>query len=248
VQWRWDHGGNLGAVLVGRLGTRELNLKVDVAIVSTRLLHGFADAVGVYSQDHGEDPIVLLRVSDRAGREYPVAVSNEGHLLVGRDPLPGDAVISQWSGERLEVGQAGPYPSVNSTAGPDGFFFTACNDGSGFCSLILRTSALEPLRAPIAGRLSCLPSGLLEIQGDIRVRLEPFEATLGEPIAPRCVPPETPDVSPGTAIAGPGDFYITAFAADGSRLSVAAARDGTVYIGDFHPTIGCPCWRGIDQQ
>jgi DNA-binding CsgD family transcriptional regulator len=247
VRWEWDHGSSYGATLVGQLGSRQLNLRVDVAIVTTRLLHGFEDSVGVYSQEHGDDPVVLLRVSDRGGREYPIAVNDAGRLFVARDPVPGDAVVSQWSGERLDVSKAVELPALTVTM--DGFYYNACNDGSQNCNVIYKTDGMEPLRAPIDGHLTCLPSGLLElVSATMRVRFEPFEIVIGEPLAPICAPPSVSDITAGTSIAKPGFYFITAFAPDGKRLSVATARNGTLYIGDFHPTLGCPCWRGIDQQ
>jgi DNA-binding CsgD family transcriptional regulator len=247
VQWEWDHGSSYGATLVGQLGSRRLYLRVDVSILTTRLLPGVDGALGVYSQEHGDDPTVLLRVSDRAGRDYPIVVNDGGRLFVARDPVPGDAVVSQWSGERLDVSRAVAMPAL--TVAMDGFYYNACNDGSQNCNVIYKTDALEALRAPIDGHLTCLPSGLLELTGaGMRIRFEPFEIVIGEPLAPICAPPAISDVTAGTSIAQPGYYFITAFTSAGQRLSVATARDGTMYIGEFRPTLGCPCWRGLDQQ
>lgn len=247
VDWQWDHGSSYGATLVGNLGTRQLYLRVDVSILTTRLLPGVEGALGVYSQEHGDDPVLLLRVSDRAGHNYPIAVDERGRLFVARDPVARDAVVSQWSGERLDVSQAVAMPALSVTM--DGFYYNACNDGSRFCNVIYKTDALEALRAPIDGHLACLPSGLLELTGSsMRIRFEPFEIVIGEPLAPICAPPAVSEVTAGTTIAQPGYYFITAFTLTGTRLSVATARDGTMYAGQFRPTLGCPCWRGLDQQ
>lgn len=247
VDWQWDHGSSYGATLVGQLGTRQIYLRVDVSIVTTRLLPGVEGGLGVYSQEHGEGPVLLLRASDRAGHSFPVAVDEGGRLYVAREPVARDAVVSQWSGERLDVGQAVAMPALTATM--DGFYYNACNDGSRYCNVIYKTDALEALRAPIDGYLVCLPSGLLELTGsDMRIRFEPFELVIGEPVAPICTPPALSDVTAGATISQPGYYFITAFTPTGMRLSVATARDGTMYVGEFRPTLGCPCWRGLDQQ
>jgi hypothetical protein len=95
----------------------------------------------------------------------------------------------------------------------------------------------------VAGQLTCSPNRQNEL-ADAELHGAEFSLRL---IRTGRVPPC--DFAPRTVAVGDplpfgGDVLVSAFAPDGSPLSVAVSRDGTLYIGTFKAKYGCPCRSG----
>jgi DNA-binding CsgD family transcriptional regulator len=184
----------------------------------------------------------LLVAATRDGLPLRAAIAQNGHLYVDPAPAPLTAVVDEWSGELLDVhgaivGERLPEPAAGL------FQFTGCGtEGHRACYVSVRSHV--PLVAPVDGVLTCPSSDVVEIQdADVVLRISRVDTGYGG--SPQFACDGHPVVA-GEAIgpAGVHWSYSAARATTGEPLSVGAAFDGTLYIGDFRPTAQCPCRSG----
>jgi DNA-binding CsgD family transcriptional regulator len=196
----------------------------------------------VGTRQPGTPPELLVAATGADGLPVRAAIAQNGHLYVDPVPAPRTAVVDEWSGEFLDVtgairGEALFEPAAGL------FRFTGCDtDSHRTCYVSVRSRT--PLVAPINGVLTCPGKDVVEIQhGDVILQVMRVDTGYGS--SPQFVC-DAHTVAAGEGIGPPGVHwsYSAARASTGEPLSVGAAFDGTLYIGDFRPTAHCPCRSG----
>ena len=218
---------------------RRFNIGFQVFDRETRLLCGSADSIGLYTASAANPkPSIVLFATGPGGAPYHLEVSKDGDLYVSAEPIPEDAVIDFTTGERLEMASAQKLGTVPQTA------WTLC-EPLGRCQVILRpamTSVTLRLNAPADGALACRPDGVLELRAE-GFTLEFHRLSSSGPDDPRCDSPASSTVRQGDEMAW-GHYRLTATSAGGEPWSVGVALGGTLYVGPFATSYGCPCRTG----
>ena len=184
--------------------------------------------------------LVLSVTSAINQRPLTAGIATNGHLFVHPAPLSDEMVLDNWTGTELDLSDA----DEGLPLGPIGqglFRFTGCDSNTGVCSVSFR--AFEPLTAPFAGTLRCLDRETVEIENSrLKVRIERVNTGYGGSADFACEPHP---VAAGDVIGDRGKHWsYTAFAPSGEQLSTGVSYDGRFFVGEFGPTVGCPCLTG----
>jgi DNA-binding CsgD family transcriptional regulator len=233
MKWTLFGSSRKSLGLAGDLNGETVTLTFS-AVGETWFLFGGDDSVGVYASD-GSEPRVAAWVSapDSLSRRYHVEVGFDGHLYISARPLSLDLPVAFDTGETFDVSGL-TYPYV-ATIASGGDHLTFCErDRLVACQAFVANMD----RAPATGRVSCSPDGVLELEG------EAFTLRFEDPEGPGCVAMPSRSVVVGQNFSFSAGVVITAVAPDGSPLSVVVSHNGTLFIGRFAPTYGCPCRTG----
>ena len=193
--------------------------RADSATLDVRTLSGLLPAVIVWAGDrHAE-------------------IGTDGHLYIEAMPIANDAVVAYDTGERLDVSRA-------TRLGPLDKAWTLCASPETEPCFVIAYVGGGPVLAPLAGVFRCRPDGLDELSGSaLRLEFRNLQAgSADRPCEPAGGPPR--DVLASDALFPSFHTLVTAFGADGKPVSLAVARDGTLYAGDIPRRFGCPCRPG----
>jgi hypothetical protein len=236
ISWHVSGGGPAANEfsLDGLESGRQLRLLVQIGSEGTRLLWGLHGVIGVYSND-GRSAVLLLRVSGPTGSEWLHSVVEPGgHLYIATESTPGEAVMDEWTGERLDVSRASSLGTIGPRSAGNPNRLTSCQGG------LCRTYWQVAYSAPASGDLRCLPGGRMELDtGKVVVKFDSSGGTTNS-----CIPSPARHVEAGDPLDFRGPATVTAVSETGELLSVADALDGTLYVGKITPAVGCPCMHG----
>lgn len=214
-----------------------------------------ADANTTYE---GPGRELVIWVVDSSLRRHTVAVDAEGMVWVSPEPIPIDAVIEEWTGERLDVSRMTPAGRLIPVTDPAKwqpfvFMFTSCSDRQ--ACVVSHSPGYPGLIAPVGGTLRCLgadeltydhpgqPIGEFELDaGNFRLRFrEAYTSSANRNKGWQCA---TRDVAAGDMIGTHSHYIITAANRDGGPLSVVVAEDSSLYVGEVSAVFSCPCAQG----
>jgi DNA-binding CsgD family transcriptional regulator len=199
----------------------------------TGFIVGDRDSAGVFTRSESRQPVVILTASDEEG-VFHLQVNTTGELFVSVEPTTTEGIYDEWTGELIRTSDATRVWSVTMLTG--GFFFNRCHDGP--CDLVI--SGAE-MRAPSLATVSCPEPDVvfLEMASGSMTFTRVRQSDAQDPIV---CPSQT--VEEGHVFGPVGHYVVTSATSDGRPLSIGAKPDGTVWVGTFRGTVGCPCLTG----
>jgi hypothetical protein len=159
-----------------------------------------------------------------------------GHLQISQQPIPGDWVLEQTNGSRIETGESAGVGTVLQRPGVNASTFCTQRDSGFRCLVVLQRITGVTMAAE--GTVSCPDATTRTFAGD-GFKLQ---FTRGFAIVTGSQEPCEPYVlSTGAHIVTNGDWEVSATTPEGEPLSVGVTLDGTLVVGKFSGDLTCPC-------
>jgi DNA-binding CsgD family transcriptional regulator len=249
IDYRFDHewapanqpsSGGGAFQLRSEVEGRELYLMVTAVwepVGATHVIRA-PGTVSFYTTDDGVSPQLTLELRDEEGRSYPAVVDHGGHLWIRPAPIP--AGPAAWdTGELLDASEAERFGPLGDGIG-NWQNDTDCVDG--VCASLIHV--VDGLHALFDGDVSCtgaeVPVQALELdRGDLVLRFEARRP--GALRLPLCEDDLPGSVSTDDYLSRHASWWVTAFDADGTQLSVAV-EGKMLHVGEIEPVVrNCPC-------
>jgi hypothetical protein len=242
VNWNLVNARRSEAYLRGTVAERQLDLLVLVERPNGRLrtlTAGVGPLLAVEPESGYPRPPILMIAATQGGAPVEVRLTPEGRLLLGA-VIPANKVVDSYTGGELDVSGAQPFgripvtvaAQVKNTCDPGRPGVAAAAVG---CDLRWQRSN-RGFTVPFDGTFSCSGARtLLYDGGGVRLQFTLVDQPTNQ------LSCEASSVSAGTAIVPDGIWEVHAQDAEGTRLAIAVALDGTVYVGVVKAGAGCPC-------
>lgn len=173
--------------------------------------------------------VTQVFITDAAGMPHRSTLTQDGHLWIQTEPLPGDVVYDWASGWPVTMSGAQPLGELPVGPGATELHRTTCIDGR--CEVYYHLTAGTALQ-PFRGTPTCDSSTHWRLASAVAtIHVEPN--LIGDPppdVVSGCAAVET---EAGVPWLNPGAYRLTATDSAGRPISLGITPDGHLYAGKF---------------